>query len=229
LTGIINITSDEGLKSFMSKNSKQYKDKTYRIIKINDNVYSGKDREKKRTPGYIFNGFPHGYLKDKSILDLGCASGAILFEAMKYEIAEGFGVEIDPVKLNIGKEICKIEKMNKLSLFNCDILNYLEKCGRQFNCIFILNILHHLPFPFLVLDYIMDLSTDYICIETPMKAAYMPYPRDKKMEKQFNKPLSIEALSDYLLCSNWKLAYKNESENQSSFKGGDRCVILFKK
>ena len=71
------------------------KEKTYRVFEVDGVTYSGKDGKKGRTCDYIFDLFPERYFEGKTVLDIGCAAGAVLFEANKRGIKEGTGVDVD--------------------------------------------------------------------------------------------------------------------------------------
>jgi len=83
-------------------NKKTFKDKTYRSINIDGLIYEGKDSIKNRTSKYIIDYMGgEDYFKNKKVLDLACASGAILFE-IRNQISKGVGVDVDHKKLDIG-------------------------------------------------------------------------------------------------------------------------------
>jgi len=206
--------------------NKKYKGKTYRIIELYGNVYSGKDGHKKRQSDYVFNGFPQNYFKGKDVLDIGCAAGAILFEAYKKGIHEGIGVDIDSSKMNIGVEIAKKHNIDNISFFNTDFFDDNDKI---FDCVFILNLLHHLPDPYMILDFACKFSKEFICVETPIDAMYVPYNRDKKAVTVFKSSLTADNFENYIVDKEFKCVYKKESSNQKSFKGGIRCVYIFKR
>ena len=206
--------------------SKIYKGKTYRIIELDGNIYFGRDGHKKRQSNYIFNGFPQNYFKGSDILDIGCASGAILFEAYKKGMNEGVGVDIDHSKMDIGIDIAKKHDINNVKFFN---INFFDDNDKSFDCVFILNLLHHLPDPYKILDFACKFSKEFICVEMPIDAMYVPYTRDKKTNTIFKSPLSANDFENYIIDKDFKCVYKRESNNQKNFKGVTRYVYIFGK
>ena len=208
-------------------NKKTYKDKTYRVININNNTYSGKDGFKNRTSDYIIRNFPEGYFKQKRVLDLGCASGAVLFEIME-SVSHGIGVDVDPKKLDIGKEIVKENDINNISLVEDRLENFIINSDSNFDCIFLLNILHHLPNPYDIIKLVSEISDDLICVELPIHGFYLPYERDAHKETNFEK-LDMSDVIDAFEKLNYTLESKVESDNQESFIGPPRYICIFKK
>ena len=169
---------------------KNIEDKTYRIINVNGVSYLGKDSNKKRTSNYIIEAAGgHEYFTNKKVLDLACASGAILFE-IKDVIKSAIGVDVDLKKLKTGQEIIAENQIENISLHEMRLEKYLSHNDKKFDCIFLLNILHHLPRPVDILRLAAELSEDTICIEAPEKGFYNPYPRDQDIP-----PPSILGLS----------------------------------
>ena len=209
------------------------KDKTYRIINIDNNIYKGRDSNKNRTSKYIIDalGGPE-ILKDKEVLDLACASGAILFEVRNF-IKKGTGADVDDKKLNVGKDIISEHNIENISLHNIRLEQFLVKENKQkYDCIFLLNIIHHLPKPREALDLVAEISNNLICIEAPKEGFYNPYPRDEKLPTP-SMALSIADIDAHLSSRGFKLVNKIKSENQENFMGpeGDyeRYVCVFEK
>lgn len=208
---------------------KEFSEKTYRKIVVGQNEYVGRDGYKNRLPDYLITPFGKEFFNGKRVLDLGCASGAVLFMLAQLEIECGVGVEIDKKKLDIGREIKAIHAFDKVQLYKTDILSYFRDHLEQFDCVFLLNILHHLPNPHMVMDYSASVSNDIICMEMPDKAWYVPYPRDKAKKKSFSEPLGPAQIINYMKGLSFHLQRILESENQESFMGGTRKIYIFKK
>lgn len=206
---------------------KTFEDKTYRIININNKIYSGKDGFKNRTSGYIIDKFPEDYFKGKRILDLGCASGAILFDVRDH-IKKGIGVDVDYKKLNIGKQITKENKIKNIFFYEDRLERFLNKTEESYDCIFLLNILHHIQSPYNMLNLVAELSEDLICIEAPKEGFYNAYNRDLGKEVNFDK-LDLQDIIDFMHERNFILLKNIESENQENFMGDTRHVCIFKK
>tara|TARA_Y100001973_G_C5169580_1_gene318221 strand:+ start:342 stop:1577 length:1236 start_codon:yes stop_codon:yes gene_type:complete len=209
-------------------NKETFKNKTYRLINVDNVRYEGKDGFKKRTSDYIIDMFEEEYFKDKTILDLACASGAILFH-VKDQIKYGSGVDVDNKKLNIGKQIKERHKVENLNFTEDRCESYIAKTNQEYDCIFMLNIIHHLPDPHYVLNKVAELSRDLICIEAPFEGFYLPYERDKKKETTFNSPWSMNHINQFLHSRNYEVVNIKKSENQENFIGPDRFVCIYKK
>ena len=209
-------------------NKETFKNKTYRLINVDNVRYEGKDGFKKRTSDYIIDMFEEEYFKDKTVLDLACASGAILFH-VKDQIKYGSGVDVDSKKLNIGKQIKERHKVENLNFTEDRCESYIAKTNQEYDCIFMLNIIHHLPDPHYVLNKVAELSRDLICIEAPFEGFYLPYERDEERETTFNSPLSINHINQFLYSRNYEVINIKKSENQENFIGPDRFVYIYKK
>lgn len=202
-------------------------DKTYRIINIDGVSYSGKDSHKNRSPKYIINAVGgKEYFKGKKILDLACASGAIIFE-VKNEILNGTGIDVDNKKLDTGKHIVKEHNIENIFLYESRLEAFISNIKESYDCIFLLNILHHLQDPYGVLSLAAEISNDAICIEAPIESFYNAYRRDEN--KLPSDILNGEDIEKFLIERNYVLKNKVKSENQDSFIGPERYVYVFEK
>ena len=204
-----------------------FEDKTYRVIDIDGVVYDGKDSAKNRTSDYIINTFGKDYFDNKRVLDLACASGAILFE-IRNRIKKGVGVDVDSKKLNIGKLIAHDNDISNIIFHEERLEEFINKIDESYDCVFLLNILHHIQDPYGVLNIVAEITEDIICIEAPAKGFYRAYARDVKKDLNFNK-LNIEDITNFLTERNYTLIKKSESENQESFIGPTRYICIYKK
>ena len=152
----------------------KYSEKTYRHIKINNKIYLGKDGYKNRESDYVIEIFDDDYFNNKTVLDLGCASGAILFE-IRNKIKKGSGIDVDFKKLNLGKQIVEEHKIENIILYENRLEKFLSKTEESYDCIFLLNVLHHVQAPYDILNMAAELSDDTICIEIPEKGFYDAY------------------------------------------------------
>ena len=205
-----------------------YSDKTYRHIEIDGKNYSGKDGFKNRKPNYIIEKFEENYFNDKTVLDLACASGAILFN-IKDEVKKGVGVDVDHQKLDIGIDIAKKHEVNNLEFHLSKLEPFIDNTKENFDTIFLLNILHHVQEPYKILDIVSEISNDTICIEAPYTGYYNAYKRDLDKEVKFEGRLDLQNIIDYLEKRNFTLLVNEKSENQESFQGPTRHVCIFKK
>lgn len=204
------------------------KDKTYRVMNVNGVSYLGRDSSKKRTSSYVIDAAGgQEYFTNKNVLDLACASGAILFE-IKDVIKSATGVDVDLKKLKTGKDIISENEIKNIDLHEMRLEKYLSHHGGKFDCIFLLNILHHLPRPTEVLSLVAEFSEDSICIEAPEKGFYNPYPRDEG--KNPKTILGLDNIEAILAKKGFTMENKVLSENQESFMGNDRrFVCLFRR
>lgn len=205
-----------------------YADKTYRHIEIDGKNYSGKDGFKNRKPNYIIEKFEENYFNNKTVLDLACASGSILFN-IKDKVKKGVGVDVDHQKLDIGIDIAKKHKVNNLEFHLSKLEPFIDNTKENFDTIFLLNILHHVQEPYKILDIVSEISNDTICIEAPYTGYYSAYKRDLDKEVKFEGRLDLQNIIDYLEKRNFTLLVNEKSENQESFQGPIRHVCIFKK
>ncbi len=205
----------------------KYDEKTYRHIKIGDKIYAGKDGHKNRESDYIINMFDKTYFSNKKVLDLACASGAILFHIMD-KIKTGTGVDVDNLKLNIGKQLVEKHNIQNIDLHELKLEEFINNSTETYDCIFLLNILHHIQDPYGVLNLIAEICDDKICIEAPEEGFYRPYKRDIGKEVLFDK-IDVADIIDYLNERNYELVKKEESRNQENFIGPKRYVCIFQK
>ncbi|MCL1878392.1 MAG: methyltransferase domain-containing protein [Defluviitaleaceae bacterium] len=83
-------------------------------------------------------------LKDKTVLDLGCFIGAILFHASNMGIKSGLGVEYDADKVEIAKEIAEMSNLDMLTFRQGDIDELEAEDLGQFDVVFSLAVEGHL-------------------------------------------------------------------------------------
>lgn len=65
----------------------------------------------------------HISFKNKKVLDLGCNSGEMLFNLLKYKIKYGIGLDFDPYKINMCNLMKRYNKINNIDFFNYNIKN----------------------------------------------------------------------------------------------------------
>tara|TARA_R100000808_G_C2155395_1_gene167787 strand:+ start:13232 stop:14374 length:1143 start_codon:yes stop_codon:yes gene_type:complete len=212
----------------MGKKNIAYPQKTYRHIQIGDRVYMGKDGDKNRTPNYIIDMFGGDYFNNKSVLDLGTAAGAILFN-IQDKILKGTAVDIDDKKLNIGIDIAEKNNIDNINFILSKLEPFLSETKESYDCIFLLNILHHVQTPYKILDLVAELSNDMICIEAPLFGFYDAYERDIGKEVKFEGNLNLQDIISFLRERNYDLLIKQASDNQESFMGPERYVCIFQK
>lgn len=89
-------------------------------------------------------GITRGDVQDKRILDIGCNTGAILFELTKLGIASGYGVEIDVDKVSIAKQVRNYQRLTQLNFDAVDIETLSVGVLPQFDITFALAVESHL-------------------------------------------------------------------------------------
>lgn len=89
-------------------------------------------------------GITDGIVRDKSILDLGCNTGGILFETQKYSPSQCVGIEYDAEKVRLSNEIAAFNGLNNLSFRQADI-DRVDPCaiGGPFDVVFCLAVEAH--------------------------------------------------------------------------------------
>jgi len=68
----------------------------------------------------------HVSFKNKKVLDLGCNSGEMLFNLLKYKIKYGLGLDFDPYKINMCNLMKRYNNINNIDFFVYNIKN--ESC-----------------------------------------------------------------------------------------------------
>jgi SAM-dependent methyltransferase len=65
----------------------------------------------------------HISFKNKTILDIGCNSGEMLFNLLKYKIKYGLGLDFDPYKINMCNLMKRYNNINNIDFFIYNIKN----------------------------------------------------------------------------------------------------------
>jgi len=103
-------------------------------------------------------------LNGKSVLDMGCAYGYFCFEAEKRGANRILGTELKTHRF-VGANILKNILNSKVEFINRDIIT--EKIEEKFDIVLLLNVLHHLEFPFYSLKVLSDLCKETLIVEFP--------------------------------------------------------------
>ncbi|MCL2357541.1 MAG: methyltransferase domain-containing protein [Defluviitaleaceae bacterium] len=88
-------------------------------------------------------GITENSLQGKTVLDLGCFIGAILFQVSNMGIKSGLGVEYDADKVEISREIANISNLDMLSFRQGDIDELTAEDLGQFDVVFSLAVEGH--------------------------------------------------------------------------------------
>jgi hypothetical protein len=147
---------------------------------------------------------------------------------IREKIKKGIGVDVDSKKLNIGKSIAEENNIDNISFFEERLEEFVHNTMAVPDCIFLLNILHHVQDPYGILNMVSELSNDMVCVEAPETGFYRAYARDIGKEAK-SEPLNIQDIISFFVERDYILLKKQESDNQESFIGPKRFVCLFKK
>jgi 2-polyprenyl-3-methyl-5-hydroxy-6-metoxy-1,4-benzoquinol methylase len=207
--------------------SLNFKSKTYRQFEIDGVKIQGKDTSKNRPTNYIFDQLAPDDLVGKDILDLGSAAGAVCFESLSRGALSATGVEIDPKKFNTAQKIKKKFKKNQVLFVNQNIIDFLLFNSNMYNTVFVLNILHHIHDPELLLNLIIEKEPRTIILETPKLPFFNSYASFKKHKRYFLLPYNNRRVINLMN----KKGYKVESvrTNDFNFIGGSRRILVFRK
>lgn len=202
----------------------------YRSFSVGETEYSGRDGNKARGVDYIFDSFSGSLqIAGSSVLDLGCAGGGVSFRASALGAELVVGVERDERKLVQAKLIASQNDVDNITFFSESICEFLGRSERQFDYVFLLNIIHHLPNPQWVLERVAEVATKAVIVEGPLKRLYRAYAPDRgrtrpslipwgpKEEARFFGELGYEVKSSVL------------SPNAVSFIGGERSLRLYER
>lgn len=196
--------------------------KLYRDIVINNKLYRGsRDTARKRNINYITAIFPDKYFLNKTVLDLGCAGGAICFHAALQGCKLAVGVDKDNENISCATQIKDEHNIGNIGFFNLDLYDFLVGNKEKFDVIFALNILHHVDKPLALLRDVCRTAQEAICIETPVGDIFDP--ELGRVVKSRNQ--------DYItFMGNYGFDLKREfvsGKDSKNFFGGERVVYLF--
>lgn len=105
-------------------------------------------------------------LKGKSFLDVGSAFGYWCFEAEDLGATNVLGLEVKKGRLKRAN-LFKNLRESRATFSNVDITEL--KLEGEFDYVLILNVLHHLPNPLEVLDFLRSKAKEKLIIESPVK------------------------------------------------------------
>lgn len=88
-------------------------------------------------------GIKESDLHDKTVLDLGCNIGAMLFHASKFNFKQGTGIEYDNDKIEIGKQIAKLANIRNIDFRQGDLDKLDSRTLPKFDVVFALAIEGH--------------------------------------------------------------------------------------
>ena len=141
--------------------------KLYRDVRIGDTVFRGSADSPGRSINYVFDLLPEGALVDKEVLDVGTAGGAVCFEAVRRGSRRAVGVETDERRLRGARFIKRRARVQNVQFVQQDFWEFLRGRQREFDVVFVLNVLQHLASPYPMLRRIGKAARTHIVIETP--------------------------------------------------------------
>jgi SAM-dependent methyltransferase len=195
--------------------------KLYRTIKINNKKYLGSKDKRVRDIVYIVNLFPSNWFDGKTVLDVGCAGGAICF-AVSPMVREAIGIDISWKRIAAAYKIARENAVSNVWFYPQNINDcYMA----NFDCIFLLNVLHHEKDPTILLGRCCSSAKEYVCIEHPRKGYFSSNDAYAASEKK--NICDWKDVEAFVLSHGFKLATKRKSPVPHA--KGTRIVGLFKK
>lgn len=82
-------------------------------------------------------------IKGKTVLDLGCNTGGLIFEIQKYMPKESIGIEYDLDKVRIANKIAAFSNLKNVKFYCKDIDKIADKQIRKFDVVFCLSVEAH--------------------------------------------------------------------------------------
>jgi SAM-dependent methyltransferase len=210
------------VKSIFSLDSK-----IYREIFVNGVEIKGFDSNKQRPTSYIFNDLKNNALLGKNVLDLGCAAGAVCFEALNRGAQSATGIEYDFKKFKSALRIASEFKIKNAFFKNENIIDFMIHNKKHFDTIFMLNILHHIHDPKLIMNLIIENEPEFLVFEGPIYPFFNSYKQFINHRRYFRLPWTARKVCRYL--KQFGYAIQASESNNFTFIGGSRKLIIFKK
>jgi 2-polyprenyl-3-methyl-5-hydroxy-6-metoxy-1,4-benzoquinol methylase len=153
--------------------------------------------------------FSRNELKNKTILDIGCYDGWIIYNLnKKFNFKKVVGIE--PREKNIQKGIIARKfyekKKSKIIFIKTDINNFHKKLNEKFDIVLCLGVLHHVSSTILSIKNICKISSDIIILDSMI----INKP-DKKYQKNILNLLNLKDIA-YINKQDWAIsAFKYET------------------
>lgn len=144
--------------------------KLYRDIRIGGEVYTGSKDRRRRGISYILELFPAGWFAGKMVLDIGCAGGAICFAAADKGAPVAMGIDVDATRIHAAKRIARKNLIANVFFKNANV-NDIE-LPHIYDCIFLLNVLHHEKDPRILMGRCARAAKEFVCIEHPKRGYF---------------------------------------------------------
>ena len=142
--------------------------KLYREVIASGKRFLGSRDKRIRGVHYILDMFSPRGLAKKTVLDIGCAGGAICF-AVADRAKQVTGIDVSPERINAARVIK--EEIGIKNVFFA-VANVNKWILKDYDCIFLLNVLHHEKNPEILLSRCTCFANEYLCIEHPKKGYF---------------------------------------------------------
>jgi len=205
----------------------KFKSKTYRTFSINGIEIKGKDSIKNRPTNYIFENLGSRAIKNSNVLDLGSAAGAICFESLQRGAKTATGIEYDKSKITTSIKLKKDFKVLAADFYNSNMIDFLLTNDKKFDLVFLLNIIHHIHDPQLLLELVIELRPNTIVLEMPKMPIFASYNIFKSHKKYFLFPWTISKCVKFITSHGYEIY--STSTNNFAFIGGKRQLIILTK
>jgi len=180
--------------------------------KINKNINLFHKRSEyllKKISENLLDKFSKNELKNKTILDIGCYDGWVIYNLnKKFNFKKAVGIE--PRQKNIKKGIIARkfykEKKSKITFIKADINNFYKKLNEKFDIVLCLGVLHHVSSTVLSIKNICKISRDVIILDSMI----INKP-EKKYQKNILNLLNLKDIA-YINKQDWAIsAFKYET------------------
>ena len=163
----------------------------------------------------------------KNVLDLGCAAGAVCFEALNRGAQSATGIEYDFKKFKSALRIASELKIKNAYFKNENIIDFMIQNKKHFDTIFMLNILHHIHDPKLIMDLIIEIEPEFIIFEGPIYPFFKSYKQFINHRRYFRLPWTSRKVCRYL--KQFGYSIQASESNNFAFIGGSRKLVILKK
>lgn len=207
--------------------------KLYRDVRVGQRLFRGSRDGESRPIDYVLDVLPEHGLTGKSVLDLGTAGGAVCFEAVRRGCERAVGVEIADSRIRGAKLIKRITGVPNVEFIQGDFYAFLGHRVRQFDVIFVLNVLHHLANPFPLLRRICRASREHVVLETPDDVSaerYSEYSADLSDVEGARSPRTFGDIARFLAIQNFRIEQHRPSSADARFfrnAESERSLYLF--
>ena len=195
--------------------------KLYRQVNAGGRKYIGSEDKRIRDVHYILDMFPPFWFVKRTVLDVGCAGGAVCFAVAGWA-KEVTGIDVNRGRIEAAKKIAEMAKIKNICFEN---VNINERILKDYDCIFLLNVLHHERNPTVLMSRCMYAANEYLCIEHPKKGYFSSNNAYAETDKEII--WGWEDVERFVLANGFSLAARRKS--QAPHVKGSRICGLFKR